>query len=153
MWFFPDALTGRTAILPPIPILSISKTERLNGTGQPAINGTCHTSKDGDGGQPEPTCSSCQVVLLQQLHVITSWQSIPILSISKTERLNGTGQPAINGTCHTGKDGDDVARDMSAKIDHISTWSWIGDIHVKNVSTKTGWMDGRMRAVQELQDA
>ncbi|KAJ6575900.1 hypothetical protein B0H10DRAFT_1837435, partial [Mycena sp. CBHHK59/15] len=47
----------------------------------------------------------------------------------------------------------DVARDVSAKIDHISARSWIGDVHVKKVSTKTGWMDGRIRAVQELQDA
>ncbi|KAJ7601800.1 hypothetical protein DFH06DRAFT_1024845 [Mycena polygramma] len=37
----------------------------------------------------------------------------------------------------------DVAGDVSAKIDHINATSWKGDVHVKNVSSRTTWMSGR----------
>ncbi|KAJ6599409.1 hypothetical protein B0H10DRAFT_2167554 [Mycena sp. CBHHK59/15] len=47
----------------------------------------------------------------------------------------------------------DVAGDVSAKIDHISVRSWLGDVHVRNVSPKTTWMAGRQIAEGELRAA
>ncbi|KAJ7187789.1 hypothetical protein C8R46DRAFT_1241005 [Mycena filopes] len=47
----------------------------------------------------------------------------------------------------------DVAGDVSAKIDHISARSWEGDTYVKNHSTKTTWFGGRKIAEGELRAA
>ncbi|KAJ6583712.1 hypothetical protein B0H10DRAFT_2234749 [Mycena sp. CBHHK59/15] len=47
----------------------------------------------------------------------------------------------------------DVAGDVSAKIDHISPRSWLGDTSVAKVSTKTTWMSGREIAERELLSA
>jgi hypothetical protein len=47
----------------------------------------------------------------------------------------------------------DVAGDVSAKIDHISPHSWQGDVHVANVSCKTTWFGGRRIAERELLEA
>ncbi|KAJ6550561.1 hypothetical protein B0H10DRAFT_2379639 [Mycena sp. CBHHK59/15] len=44
----------------------------------------------------------------------------------------------------------DVAGDVSAKIDHISARSWMGDVSVSKVSNKTAWMGGRQIAEGEL---
>ncbi|KAJ7303109.1 hypothetical protein DFH08DRAFT_825958 [Mycena albidolilacea] len=44
----------------------------------------------------------------------------------------------------------DVAGDVSAKIDLISPHSWPGDVHVANVSCKTTWFGGRRIAEREL---
>ncbi|KAJ7506495.1 hypothetical protein B0H11DRAFT_1628285, partial [Mycena galericulata] len=40
----------------------------------------------------------------------------------------------------------EVAGDVSAKFDHISPRIWVGDAHVKNVSTRTTWMGGKRAA-------
>jgi hypothetical protein len=47
----------------------------------------------------------------------------------------------------------DVAGDVSAKIDHINPHSWQGDVHVANVSCKTTWFGGRRIAERELLEA
>ncbi|KAJ6629605.1 hypothetical protein B0H10DRAFT_2184252, partial [Mycena sp. CBHHK59/15] len=47
------ALTGRTAILPPVPVPSISTTKILDGTGRHAVDGTRHTRKDGDTSEAQ----------------------------------------------------------------------------------------------------
>ncbi|KAJ7882900.1 hypothetical protein B0H13DRAFT_2538947, partial [Mycena leptocephala] len=44
----------------------------------------------------------------------------------------------------------DTEGDVSAKIDHITPRSWLGDVHVKNVSIRTTWMNGRGNAEDEL---
>ncbi|KAJ6583650.1 hypothetical protein B0H10DRAFT_1962136 [Mycena sp. CBHHK59/15] len=47
----------------------------------------------------------------------------------------------------------DVEGDVSAKIDHITPQSWLGDVHVKDVSVRTTWMNGRGIAEDELRAA
>ncbi|KAJ7908012.1 hypothetical protein B0H13DRAFT_2662175 [Mycena leptocephala] len=44
----------------------------------------------------------------------------------------------------------DTEGDVSAKIDHITPRSWLGDVHVKGVSIRTTWMNGRGIAEDEL---
>ncbi|KAJ6626834.1 hypothetical protein B0H10DRAFT_1941469 [Mycena sp. CBHHK59/15] len=43
-----------------------------------------------------------------------------------------------------------VAGDVSAKINHISPQSWLGNTYVGKISTKTTWMSGRQIAEREL---
>ncbi|KAJ6596569.1 hypothetical protein B0H10DRAFT_2327052 [Mycena sp. CBHHK59/15] len=47
----------------------------------------------------------------------------------------------------------DVEGDVSAKIDHITPRSWLGDVHVNDVSVRTTWMNGRGIAEDELRAA
>ncbi|KAK6977813.1 hypothetical protein R3P38DRAFT_2809893 [Favolaschia claudopus] len=48
---------------------------------------------------------------------------------------------------------EEVAGDVSTKIDHISPRSWIGDVRVANVSCKSSWFAGRQEAERELSQA